>query len=505
VKQSGVDPAANAKTVAHYNDLRENLAKLRRKLGWWRFWRVIMCITLVLIPVVIWKTNPAIRNLREEIDQVDDRADALFAEAQAQMQPLNRLFTARDSLNLVQTTIPMLSFEPYFSVEQEEDMRVNYDFTPDDGNEQSTLDVVAGHYNGNPFLFENKRIHTIGTETYHGYRTITWTETYYDSDGKLQRRTRSETLHATVVKPKPFYNNRVTLRYCSQGGPELSFHRDASHMERKSEKEIQRIVKKGEKKLKKLTDEAIRNDGDFMSMSNTEFEVLFDALNRDNEVQFRTLFTPLAQTNMVSLLRSNTGYGDDFTFLKQRRSNLIVSEHSQGRSMTLGVGEYVSHDFNVIKTNFNRKNNDFFKQVYFDFAPLWSIPAYQERPVHSLKPIPDYARIIARKEGEALANAINANYVVHPATKTPAILRADFVSKQDQADKFSITAFSYDIEDRVDIVPVHGGDGYWHDVAVHWDFYEPLERQTDFLISEQELPGCTRYATRSKLGIYSQD
>ena len=155
----------------------------------------------------------------------------------------------------------------------------------------------------------------MGMETYHGYKTIHWTETYYDSDGKMKTRTRSETLHATVTRPKPYSSTQVILNYCSQAGPDLSFSRDASHLDKKSEKQIERLVKRGEKKLKRKTDRSISQSGDFMSMSNSDFEVCFDALDRTHEIQFRGLFTPLAQTNMVDLILSKVGYGDDFDFI----------------------------------------------------------------------------------------------------------------------------------------------------------------------------------------------
>ena len=261
------------------------------------------------------ENNSKIKALRTEIEESDNRAEELLNEANNQMLPLNKLFTNRDALNIIESTIPLISFDSSFSVKQESDMKINYDFSEYNEDEQSTIDVLAGNYNENPFLFENKIVHTMGTETYHGYKTIRWTETYRDSSGKLRTRTRTQTLHATVTKPKPFYNTQVVLNYCSQGGPELSFSRDASHLEQKSEKEIERFVKRGEKKLKKKTDKAISQNSDFMSMSNSDFEVLFDALDRTNEVQFRTLFTPLAQTNMVALILSKIGYGDDFNLL----------------------------------------------------------------------------------------------------------------------------------------------------------------------------------------------
>lgn len=487
VEQSGVNIEQNRETVRLYNEYKDNLSKLKKKLNWWRFLRVLMCITLILIPLVILKITPKIRAIRAEIEEADKRTAELLAEANRQMLPLNQLFTDRDALNIIEATLPLLSFDNCFSAKQEADMKINYDFSEFNADEQSTVDVLAGTYNENPFLFENKIVHTMGTEVYHGYKTIHWTETYHDSNGKLRTRTRSQTLHATVTKPKPFYDTQIVLNYCAQGGPELSFSRDASHLEQKSEKQIEKLVKRGEKKLKKKTDKAISQNSNFMSMSNSDFEVLFDALDRTNEVQFRTLFTPLAQTNMVALLRSTLGYGDDFHFIKSKRTNRIISNHSQGRVINLTPDNYTSYSFDIIKDNFINKNVDFFKAVYFDFAPLLAIPIYQERPVHSLKPIPDHSQLYSLKECEVLANAIDRKYVVHPNTKTNAILKSSFVRSNNNIDETCITAYSYDIEKRVDVVSVYGNDGHHHNVPVEWDEYLPLEASNHFYISTNEL------------------
>ncbi len=503
VETSGIDIAQNRETVRLYDQYRENLAKLKRKLNWLRFLRVLMCITLILIPLVIWKTTPRIRQLRTEIAEADQRVEQLLAEANNQMLPLNRLFTDRDALQLIEATVPLLDFADCFTAAQEADMRINYDFTGYEDIEQSTLDLLAGHYNENPFLFENRRIHTMGTETYHGYKTIHWTETYRDEKGHLRTRTQSQTLHATVTKPKPFYNTQVVLNYCSQGGPELCFSRDATHLHRKGEKQIKRIVKKGERKLRRKNDKALRKNEDFTSMANTEFEVLFDALDRTDEVQFRTLFTPLAQTNMVELLLSRVGFGDDFHFIKRNRTNRIISTHSQGRQINLLPGNYVSYSYDIIRANFIGKNEEFFKAVYFDFAPLLAIPVYQERPVHSLKPIPDYAQLYALKESEALANAVDCSYVVHPATKTQAILKSSFVKNEEGIDEACITAYSYDIEKRVDMVSVLGGDGRLHAVPVEWDQYLPLKQENTFFIATNEIArGKQIFARRNGLSIF---
>ena len=192
VQQSGINIEENRQTVKEYNDLKEHLSKIKKKLNLWRFLRVLMIITLVLIPLVILKTTPKIKALRAEIDQGEKKAEELFALAQLQTAPLNNLFTDRDALKIIETTIPMISFAPCFSADQETNMVMNYDFNNQGNSEQSTVDVLAGHYNENPFLFEKNVIHKMGSEIYHGYKTIHWTESYRGSDGKRHTRTRSQ-------------------------------------------------------------------------------------------------------------------------------------------------------------------------------------------------------------------------------------------------------------------------------------------------------------------------
>ncbi len=486
VKQSEINVEENRKTVKQYDTLKDSLSKIKKKMGLWRFLMVLTCITLILIPLAIIKINPKIKDLKNQTEQADKKIRELLALAYRQMQPLNDLFADGDALKIIESTVPTLSFSDCFSAEQETDMRINYDFNDFKNDEQSTIEVLAGHYNENPFVFEKKLIHKTAMQIYHGYKTIYWTETYRDSEGKTRTRTRSQTLHASVTKPKPVYSTQVLLNYCAQGGPELSFTRDATHLETKNDKEIDRYVKRGERKIKKLTDKAVKQNKEFTGMSNSDFEVLFDALDRTNEVQFRTLFTPLAQTNMVGLIRSRSGYGDDFNFIKRNRTNKIVSQHSQGREITLTPSEFRSYSYDVIKDNFINKNADYFKAVYFDFAPLWAIPIYQERPVHALKPIPDYSQKYSYKECESLSNMVDSERVVHPNTKTPAILKSSFVRSQNEVDEICVSAYSYDIMPRVDFIPVFGGDGHMHSVPVPWDEYIPLKAENNFFVSVLE-------------------
>ena len=73
VSQSGIDIEKNRETVKQYELYKENLVMLKKKLNIARFFRVLMCVTVLLIPLVVLKTTPKIRALRAEIAL---RADA---------------------------------------------------------------------------------------------------------------------------------------------------------------------------------------------------------------------------------------------------------------------------------------------------------------------------------------------------------------------------------------------------------------------------------------------
>ena len=122
-------------------------------LNLFRFLRVLMIITILLIPLVILKMTPRIRQMRSDIENEDKRAAELLAAANAQMQPLNRLFTDRDAVHLIEETIPLFEFAPDFSVKQEADMIQNYDFDGISDPERSAVDLLAGSYNDYPCVF----------------------------------------------------------------------------------------------------------------------------------------------------------------------------------------------------------------------------------------------------------------------------------------------------------------------------------------------------------------
>ncbi len=513
---SGVDVEANRATVKKYNAERAHADKLRSSINKKKILRVLCIIGAIiggllavagiylltegessgttsllvgiallaafLLPIFL-KLNPDIRAASETLEKHIAAANELYSRAMSEMAPLNALFDNTETLRLIEKTIPDFSFDNSFTMENRDLMVDKYDFLDMQTFSSSVMNTLSGRFAGNPFLVCKSRSHEMGVKTYVGTKVISWRETYRDSNGKMRTRVRTQTLTATVTKPYPTYESKSYLCYGSQAAPDLSFDRAPMHSERLDENEIEKKVKRGERKLKKKAERAMRDGKSFQEMANTEFDVLFGAENRDHELQFRLMYTPLAQKNTVELMTSSTGYGDDFHFNKRHRMNFISSEHSQSHSLDTSGTNYISHDVDDARRKFVEFNSEYFKSLFFDFAPLLSIPAYLEEPCASLEPPEVYDSNYTSYEHEALANAIGWRAFAHKASATEAILKTQLVEKLGDTDRVAVTAHTYAAEPRVEFVPRLGGDGRMHAVPVPWDEYIPLEWTREMLLS----------------------
>lgn len=132
-----------------------------------------------------------------------------------------------------------------------------------------------------------------------------------------------ETLKASVEKPKPCFDFYTQLTYGNEAAPNLSFSRECSHADKMSEKKQKQFVKSGIKMPRRTEQRARKKGEEFTRMGNDEFEALFRAYDWNNELQFRLLFTPLAQENILALMLTPEPYGDDFYFTKKEMLNFI--------------------------------------------------------------------------------------------------------------------------------------------------------------------------------------
>ena len=512
VKQSGVNAEENKKTVARYNAASAKAAAAEKKLnsckvlrGFTIFFLVvaavagvflilagadenghwayllggILCVVLavVLLVLLLTKIRHMLETRQKKYDAAVQKANAIRDEAYAQMRPLHDLFTARMTRELIEQTEPDIQIDDYFDMKKFELMSRKYGLRENDDHDSSTVCVLSGMVEGNPFLYERDLNCRIQEQVYTGSIVIHWTTYTRDSKGRRQAVHHSQTLTATYTAPAPVYSYNTRMYYGNEAAPDLSFSREPTFAHNLSENEVERKVKKGEKKIAKRARKALESGkSQFTEMGNAEFDVLFGALDRDNEVQFRLMFTPLAQKNMLGLIRSDEAYGDDFAFIKRKGLNCIRSVHAQNWQIEPDVGRYKSYDLTVSRREFVNFNCEYFRSVYFDLASVLSIPLYKMQKPREFIYKDVYYRNCTSFETESLANRFDPSFFAHADSKTRAILKAQFVQKDGLADKVNVTAYSYNAVPRVAIIPVFGGDGRMHDVPVPWTEYIPLTR-----------------------------
>jgi hypothetical protein len=504
-KSSGIDVGKNRETVKKHSEAVENAKKLKSRLSLLKFFKVLLYIiaavalilsfgvihygigisvAVISLLLIFLLFNKKIKTVCALLSEQDRIADGLYREALAQMECLNALFTEEATLELFEKTNPRFHFEKNYSEKTSQNLIKNFDKLPYDNEQASVLDTLSGYYNENPFVYLRTLHHTLGTEIYHGYRTISWTESYRDSKGNSRTRVRTQTLHAQVSKPKPYYSVDTVLHFGATGAPNLSFSREGKEINLKSDRAIEKAIEHGGKKLEKKAQQAISRGESFVTVTNTEFDVLFGALDRDNEVEFRLMYTPLAQANTVELIRSDDTYGDDFSFYKMRRHNVIRTLHGQKWSMESEPVRYHSYSYDDARQKFESFNNLYFKSVYFDFAPLLAVPVYQE-DTEVLKTDFEYGRqSYANEEYEAMANAIGAKNFAHEFTNSNIILKARYLGNVGNEERIEVVAHSYATESRVDTVMVFGGDGRMHAVLVPWVEYIPVWRNCEMFTHE---------------------
>ena len=451
---------------------------------------VISVVVLIgLILLLTLHINKKLKHISELLAEKTEHAKQLYDKCVQQVSPLFSYFKIQHTYDLCQQTLPEITFDKNFSIGRFYQLHRNYGLQENLAENESTIGIFSGEILGNPFVEERRLIQSMGTHTYTGSLTIHWTSLQRDSKGNLRTVHHSQTLHASITKPKPYYHQKTTLIYGNDAAPDLSFSHEPTHVEKWSESKYNRKIRTGSRKIEKMVEKSLLNGGNFTEFGNEEFDVIFNATERDHEVQFRLLFTPLAQKNLMYLMKNPKPYGDDFYFVKRKKLNYISSEHGQNWNFDPSVDKYLSYDVDLCKKQFLDYNNDFFCNVYHELAPLMSIPLYQqhkaEEYIYSYDKHPD-SRNFTSFEAECLANQINKISVAPDDCQTEIILKTQLMEKQSGVDKLMLTAYGFTTIEHLDYVSTLGGDGLFHNVPVRWLEYIPVQRQTFFQLTESE-------------------
>ena len=448
---------------------------------------IAMVAAIVFLIIGIRKQNKLIKGLNEEIKKHRAIADKHKADAEATMASLNGLFEANMAAKLMSKTTPVIDLDQDFDPEKYSYLKEKYGYETSSDNNISTLFAQSGHILGNPFVIEKNYHQSMRDHVYTGSITITWTERVSNGKGGYTTVVRTQVLTATVTAPEPAYHINTRLIYGNMAAPHLSFSRSPTGHADDDEKQLEKYVRDFDKKLDKKVEKSLdKNGGSFTRLHNEEFEALFNALNRDNEMEFRLLMTPLAQKNLINLMKNKekVGYGDDFSFRKCKTLNYIQSGHMQGSvNLDCPPSRIKHYSYDICHNNFVSYCDAYCREIYFELAPLISIPLYQQHKTLDYIYDGKFGHNVTQAEAESAANMHNWNFFKHPATRSlGVILKTRFVGKNENVDECIVTAHSFSGTDRVSYITKWGGDGKAHQIPVRWIEYNPISKETPFAV-----------------------
>lgn len=531
---SGVNPEENRALCVEIQDIQTNNKKTAKTLKWWTalcvfMWIVaavcvIICIadgfksgwlipTLCIVGCVsmlvllFWKIHPIIKKNKSIKNEQETLIKNKEQEAWDMMAPLNRLYDWDVFNRMMTQTVPRLEFDPYFTSQRLADLVNSYGWDENFSKERSVIYSHSGLINGNPFVIARTRKMEMGTKEYKGELTVKWKTVEIDSEGKRHERNHSETLRASVHKPYPEYYEKTRLIYGNDAAPDLNFTRDTNDDKLEVDS---RAYKRKLKEIEKFSHD-LKND--FAMATNEEFEVLFTTTNRNNNQQYFLLFTPLAQENMIKIIRDKElGYGDNFQFMKHRKMNTLTAGHMQDLPLDMNPRMFWSSNYDKAKQVFLETTCENFRAIYFAFAPLLSIPMYQQiRPVSAIYGT-DMPRQSTYWEHESLANFWGEDKFADPSCATHCILKTSEERKDDGSVEVKVRAYGYRAEPRIDYVSKYCSNGNYYDVPVHWDEYIPVMGSGSMTLQEDtidEQPNLTPIeriqAINEKIDAFGED
>ena len=520
-KDGMVDIAANKRTVTGYRQKLSEIEKIKGAISKNKTLRIILIVFSVIFAIagtvllalsiageaelwvgivaialaallitlsavlIVKKINPKIKSDEEVRKGLQAEAEKLLNEAWAQMAGLNALYDWDIPQSLVSKTIPVIEMDNNFDEERFVCLREKYGLQSNRDPSRSTQFCQSGAILGNPFLIIKDLVQSWKQELYSGAITIHWTTTVRTKEGTKTVH-HSQVLTASIRKPRPVYDYDTYLIYGNEAAPNLTFSRTPSGVTGLSEKKIEKKVSSSSKKLDKKAREAVKEGDNYTRLGNDEFEALFGGTDRNNEVEYRMLFTPLAQKSLLKLIKTPEPYGDDFSLRKIKKLNYVRSKHAQGFDYEVDPVNFIGYDYEEARKNFININTTYFKSLYFDLAPLMSIPLYQQQKTREFIYNTPYASNLSCYEHESIANSFKKEELRPAGAATPTILKTELVSKAGNTDSVMINACAFRGERRISYIPRLGGDGRMHVVPVVWIEYFPVERRTLLAVQKRE-------------------
>lgn len=497
-----------------YHTVKYSLADTDGGFVLWRllapFWDHIGYVSFVILVIAvlffsfsyIFKSLPSeIREKKDEIAHLDGVNEKRKAPCKEEMKRLTGLLDPEIPNRIIREVMPGLDLDPLFDWQRYMDLTKNFGLSPQMGERNSSLDLISGTILGNPFLIYKTLQNRVAMERYTGSIVVSYEVVEYDTNGKRSTRTVNETLSAYVDKPKEVFERYTSLVFGSDAVDGLNFSREPHHVQDLSESKLEKYIAKRTKELEKLSHKSTTGQGHFTAMNNKVFEALFDAVDRDNENQFRMMFTAAAQVNMVKLLKDKQ-FGDTFSFIKRKKLNIVVNRDDWMIHAKMSHFDNASYD--IIRSEYMQYVVTYFEKFYHLFLPILSIPALVNYPsdayIYGDEPAFNFNPFVS----EVMANEIGKEFFDHEASMTPSILKTTSLAKEGDTDRVLVESRSYTIVDRTDYIPKTAGNGRTYDVPVHWKEYIPVSNRKQI---EMERVGIdeTEFAKRYKEALGKND
>ena len=445
---------------------------------WWLLIISGVCflIAIGLVVLIIVKLSKDVKKGNKRLSEEKAISQKLLNICYKDMEVLNSLFDYNIPLRMVDDAIDIIEIDENVGNVRLSDLVHNYGFKLEADKSGTTLGAISGVMLNNPFVLIKDEYRSMINKTYTGSIVVTVRVRRTDSKGRSYITHEPQTLTATSVHPAPSYNSNTQLFYACDAAPHLTFSRGPSKASSMDEKAREKYVRSHIKDIIKQSDEAIKKGkSNFTPTGNDHFDVFFGANNRDNEIEFRLLYNSLAQQNTMKVITSPSPFGDDFSFTKKKKINIISSGHSMIFNYFVSPSYYSSYSIEKAKNTFVNYVDDYFKNLYFDFVPLLSIPEYQIYKGHPLDKN-KYEHNYSMIEEEVMANHLNKENFRPKGSDSlqEIILSFKDAKRVGNIDIVSINASSFATFPETDYVPRMARDGVTHLVPVHWTRYDEI-------------------------------
>ncbi|ADE19468.1 MAG1210 family protein [Mycoplasma crocodyli] len=460
----------------------------------------LMLIISILMILYVFKINKKILANNLMNSKSDAKLEELKELVKKQLEPLNGLYSYGTLNQIVSKTIPDFEFNDFLNAEWLHNFLNTYNFEIIDfGKNGSYKSLISGELYGNKFLLADMIKLEIETKKYFGNLEVAYSEKSKKINGDTVIKTVKQNLEASVVKSYPNFYQSPFLLYGNQLLPNLDFSRDPSELNSKKPDEVDKFIQKKAKEFEKLDRNSTKQGGQFSLMSNLDFEVLFNCTDRNNEKDFRMLFTPSTQKELTDIFRDrDTSFGDVYTWVKNSNMNILMSSCLEdlkfedyidettvecNSKLYYSPDEFYNTNINIARQKFIDANVFYFKKLYYIFAPILATHEFHNsKPKETTKKYNGEANFatIQHEEfaNELLKNEIDA--VSHNESLIDDIMKTKLVTKHGLVDEVEATAYGFNAVEKVDYIDVKAGNGKYYPVPVTWYDYVPVKKTSRF-------------------------